>query len=73
MNQGLTHSWHAQKRIRQRRITEGMIEDVISGWDVRVTRADGDMEYVGWTGDRWIKVVIAEDVTPHVVVTVHDA
>ncbi len=64
---------HARMRMRQRRITEAEVEQVLAEPDVEYPgNVPGRRVFVGHPGGRYIKVVWVEGTDPVEVVTVAD-
>jgi len=63
-------SYHGDKRLRERGISNADIQDVVARPTLKVNRNDGCVEYVRTTrSDRRLKVVLDETQDPALLVT----
>jgi len=68
----LVYTEHAERRLIERRITKGEVEEVVADPDVDLPRQKGGRVYARRVESRKITVVLATDTNPPSVITVWD-
>jgi len=63
---------HARLRMRERRVTELEVEQVLENWHTRYTDRRGNPILIGHPWGRRVKVVVRKDSDPPYVITVAD-
>ena len=69
---GPEYSVHARKRMRERRISEAEVENVLANHHTRYPDREGNAVLIGHPSGRRIKVVVRKDSDPPFVITTAD-
>ena len=69
---GPEYSVHARERMRERRISEAEVEDVLTNHHTRYPDREGNAVLIGHPGGRRIKVVVRKDSDPPFIITTAD-